>query len=373
MEFWLVSAPGEPNRAATRASINEKLRDLAGISDLRIPSLKVGTLDALVQLSEDLSKVDSFGESIAHKVSQFQADLLQNDKDKLAEMLNVYGRTLETYISKFEWDTQKYNTGGFVRDISGEISQRLSTIEGEMKTKMQAFNKVKGNIAALDRKANGSLLIRSLNELVRPDHFVPESEYLVTLLVVVPNNMFGEWNATYSTLTDLVVPKSSEMITSDNDYGLFSVTVFRKIAQDFKNVAREKKFIVREFEFVAEDIQAQKAEYSSLQSDLSKKQNAALAWCKTAFSESFSAWIHIKILRVFVESVLRYGLPINFETVVIQPRRNVKATRRALQQLYMHLDGGGKAAESVDVAGVGVGADYFPYVTFTVDLARFTA
>ena len=108
------------------------------------------------------------------------------------------------------------------------------------------------------------------------------------------------------------------MITSDNDYGLFSVTVFRKIAQDFKNVAREKKFafvcflflhrrfIVREFEFVAEDIQAQKAEYSSLQSDLSKKQvrlvaanltrqNAALAWCKTAFSESFSAWIHIKV------------------------------------------------------------------------------
>jgi hypothetical protein len=53
---------------------------------------------------------------------------LLNLQDKLAEMLNVYGRTLETYISKFEWDTQKYNTGGFVRDISGEISQVRRTI-----------------------------------------------------------------------------------------------------------------------------------------------------------------------------------------------------------------------------------------------------
>ena len=30
-------------------------------------------------------------------------------------------------------------------------------------------------------------------------------------------------------------------------------------------------------------------------------------------SESFMAWIHVKALRVFVESVLRYGLPVNFQ------------------------------------------------------------
>lgn len=369
-----MSAPGEPTRSATRKNINEKLRDIAGVSDLRVPELKVGTLDALVQLSEDLAKIDSFGESIAHKVSQFQADLLNQDKEKLAEIMNVYGRSLETYISKFEWDTQKYNVGGFVRDISGEIGQRLSAIESEMKSKMQAYNKVKGNLSALERKTNGSLLIRSLNELVKPDHFVLNSEYLITLLVVVPNNLFGDWNASYPTLTDLVVPNSSEFVVSDNDYGLFTVTVFRKIAQDFKTVAREKKFIVRDFEFLPEDVQSQKAEATSLQSDLAKKLNASLAWCKTAFSESFSAWIHVKILRVFVESVLRYGLPMNFETVVVQPRKNLKSGRRALQQLYAHLDGsaGGRDTGMVDVAGIGIGADYFPYVTFTVDLGHFS-
>jgi V-type H+-transporting ATPase subunit C len=28
-------------------------------------------------------------------------------------------------------------------------------------------------------------------------------------------------------------------------------------------------------------------------------------WCSTMFSEAFIAWIHMKALRVFVESVLR--------------------------------------------------------------------
>ena len=52
------------------------------------------------------------------------------------------GRTLDTYVLKFQWDSQKYNAGGFVRDISGEISQKLTAIEGELKSRMQAYNKV---------------------------------------------------------------------------------------------------------------------------------------------------------------------------------------------------------------------------------------
>ena len=41
-------------------------------------------------------------------------------------------------------------------------------------------------------------------------------------------------------------------------------------------------------------------------------------WCKSSYSELFVSWVHIKAVRVFVESVLRFGLPVNFTAAFIK-------------------------------------------------------
>ena len=43
--------------------------------------------------------------------------------------------------------------------------------------------------------------------LVKKEHFVLESEYLVTLVVVVPLAQINDWNQKYEKLTDMVVPR----------------------------------------------------------------------------------------------------------------------------------------------------------------------
>ena len=45
-------------------------------------------------------------------------------------------------------------------------------------------------------------------------------------------------------------------------------------------------------------------------------QNTLIRWLKNTFSESYSGWIHLKAIRVFVESILRYGLPPNFVAIL---------------------------------------------------------
>ena len=39
----------------------------------------------------------------------------------------------------------------------------------------------------------------------------------------------------------MVVPRSSKKLTEDNEYGLFTVTVFRKVVDEYKGKAREKR------------------------------------------------------------------------------------------------------------------------------------
>ncbi len=74
-------------------------------------------------------------------------------------------------------------------------------------------------------------------------------------------------------------------------------------------------------------------------------------WLKTNFSEAFIHWIHTKALRVFVETVLRYGLPLNFQAVVIQPqKRNNRKLRETLNQLYEKLDTSSEICSKKDVS-----------------------
>lgn len=54
-----------------------------------------------------------------------------------------------------------------------------------------------------------------------------------------------------------------------------------------------------------------------------EQQNTVMRLAKTNFSEVFSSWVHLKALRVFVESVLRYGLPPDFAAAVIEVMKNL--------------------------------------------------
>ena len=63
---------------------------------------------------------------------------------------------------------------------------------------------------------SGSLLTRNLADLVKKENFVLDSEYLTTLLVVVPKSSFNDWKNRYEQLSDMVVPRSSKYVVLNN-------------------------------------------------------------------------------------------------------------------------------------------------------------
>jgi V-type H+-transporting ATPase subunit C len=169
----------------------------------------------------------------------------------------------------------------------------------------------------------------------------------------------------------MIVPRSSSLITEDNDHGLFNITVFNKVVDEFKQHARENKFVVRDFNYDEAEIQAGKTEVDKLENEKKKQYQLLIRWLKVNFSEAFIAWIHVKALRVFVESVLRYGLPVNFLAVLIQPnKKSVKRLRDTLNQLYAHLDTSLSAGEPMDdIPGLNFGQnEYYPYVYFKINI-----
>lgn len=96
--------------------------------------------------------------------------------------------------------------------------------------------------------------------------------------------MFNEWTAGYEKLTDMIVPRSTQLITQDSDFGLFNVTLFKKVVDEFKLHAREKKFVVRDFTYNEEELAAGKNEITKLVTD-KKKQFVSWLFLKCDFRD----------------------------------------------------------------------------------------
>lgn len=89
------------------------------------------------------------------------------------------------------------------------------------------------------------------------------------------------------------------------------------LLEAFSKVLREKRYIVRD-NFTFDPSQQGKAAMAleQLQVEVDNMRSGLTRWCKTHYGEAFVAWMHIKVIRVFVESVLRYGLPVDFTAVL---------------------------------------------------------
>ncbi|NXU60724.1 VATC1 ATPase, partial [Horornis vulcanius] len=319
-EFWLISAPGEKTCQQTWEKLHAattKHNNLSTNSKFNIPDLKVGTLDVLVGLSDELAKLDAFVESVVKKVAQYMADVLEDSKDKVQENLLANGGKVSLDAIPFLF-----------------IFKGVNQIDNDLKARASAYNNLKGNLQNLERKNAGSLLTRSLADIVKKEDFVLDSEYLVTLLVIVPKLNYNDWVKQYETLAEMVVPRSSNVLFEDQDSYLCNVTLFRKAVDDFKHKAREYKFMVRDFQYNEEEMKADKEEMNRLSTDKKKQ---------------FVSLNKLVIIEIFLLYFLRYGLPVNFQAMLLQPnKKTMKKLREVLYDLYKHLDS--SAAAIIDVS-----------------------
>jgi V-type H+-transporting ATPase subunit C len=64
--------------------------DAVTIQPFKIPEFKIGTLDALVQQADDLTKLDGVCQAVVAKVGDALRTLLEGDEEKIAQQKTVH-------------------------------------------------------------------------------------------------------------------------------------------------------------------------------------------------------------------------------------------------------------------------------------------
>lgn len=172
----------------------------------------------------------------------------------------------------------------------------------------------------LTEYARGNLSTKSLTPIVDPSVLVQDSEYLETHLIVVPTNARKDFIRSYETLAPMVVPRSSVQIAQDDEFTLFAVTTFKKTSAEFLQKCREQKWTPRQYKYVEGGKEEEQRELDRVTREEKKLWGEALRLGRTGWSETVMIWAHVVTLRVFVETVLRYGLPLEFVCALIKVR-----------------------------------------------------
>ncbi|XP_024976650.1 V-type proton ATPase subunit C-like isoform X2 [Cynara cardunculus var. scolymus] len=330
--YWIASLPVQSSATSLWSRLQESISKNSFDTPLyrfNIPNLRVGTLDSLLALSDDLIKSNTFIETASHKIRR-QIEDLEKVSGILSSSLTIDGVPVDSYLTKFVWDEAKYPTMAPLKEIVDGIHLQVAKIDDDLKVRIAEYNNVRSQLNAINRKQTGSLAVRDLSDLVTPEDLVT-SEHLITLIAVVPKYSQKDWLSCYETLTT---------------------------------------YVIRDFEYSSETQENRKQELEKLVQDQESLRSSLLQWCYTSYGEVFTSWMHFCAVRLFSESILRYGLPPSFLSVVLSP--SVKSEKKVRSILESLCDSSNstfwKTEDDGNMGSLGGDADTHPYVSFTINL-----
>jgi len=295
----------------------------------------------------------------------------------------------------WKWDEAKYPAQRSLQANLDFLLDRVQKIDEDGKNKGQDYSDFKSQKTSLTKREGVTFPTRDLVDLMTPQivkegDFV-ETEHLTTVVVILARGQDKEFLAWYQdpSVTNVkmdkegneiktvdkieppqtVIPGSAQQFTNfpegadDKDGNtIWRVVLFKQCKDKFATLARQSKFIVRDFTYDSAKVGELNNRRDLVDGEVNKKLAILKDFCKMAWSDVFTAWLHIKAMRCFVESVLRYGVSptTKFAGFIICPKGGVTPPLRAALASSMGPKGRvDKAAESAEADG----EEYFPYVS----------
>lgn len=298
--------------------------------------LRFSTFDDLLMCADDLEKEDPVVESILKK-----AESLARSIDPSELTIHFQGRqvSIENYISRFQWEDGRFPRYAPIGDNLQTLSQLVKKLGDDIIVKSSAYADLNNKRLAMKHDAENSYIYHDLTYIITPEvvedpqDFI-DTEHLTTLVIFVPLGGEEEWLDNYMKLTDFVVPHSAKKLNVVSaGHTLWRIFIFKSHVLKYIEACESRNYIAKEFVYSEQRYRNILEERSKLEAE-SHRQEAFLSRIyRVAFSDIFTCWMHIKVMRAFCEAALKFGLPVNFTCLSVWP-----TDRTCLPTLKQTLD-----------------------------------
>ena len=310
--YFLATLPNGTASAdnITFESLQSRSEGIADCYKSMIPTqLKFESLDSLMTLSDDLVRIDTQIGMVVRRLCNVWVDI--NKEIKFNEKWN------ETDLTQFRWDDKKYPYTETAKTLTTRIQKDIQQIEVKLRDLVSKYQTTQRELAIETKRESGTLLTRRLESTIKQEHII-DTEFLVSTFVVISKMQKKEFLKSYESLSDYVVADSAELVASDEEFEMYRVVVFKIFLDEFKMNCRTAHYTVREYKKEDTVVETNK---QSLQESIENQKKLLIRYCEANFSHVLHAWFHMKILRLFTDSVLHYGLPTRYDLIVLKLKK----------------------------------------------------
>ena len=283
-------------------------------------------LDTLFKLNDDLIKdeqeIESFLKSLEKQLSSLNSNPLQ---------IKFRGTLLEPKkaITEFTWDEGKYpNRSKTISDIMHKINEKYAETRKTIKAKTDDYNNSLNELKAKKKGQNDALNLMKQDYrdlVIKSKSEMKNTDYLCTMLCFVPHGSEKHFLDEYMKLVDgFVVPYSALRIDrgEDEKMQLYRVIIMKHVKDDFKTQCQGKLRIPCR-EYNEEELSKkpmEEKEIEKLSNESTQKKHDLERHAESGYSEVFYALLHLKYLRLYVESCLKYTSGDYYSVMVYVPK-----------------------------------------------------
>jgi len=134
----------------------------------------------------------------------------------------------------------------------------------------------------------------------------------------------------------VIVPEAVKRLNmSDKDKNeIHRVVIYKAQLEDAIKAIRKAGYTAREFTYNQQKFNEDEQERTHLKSTLENSRNAMNQTANNAHEELFIALMHFKVIRAYIDGVLRFGIPPKFWLGIVMPRKGAEKT---IQWEMMHV------------------------------------
>ena len=332
-------------------------------------------LDNLLKINDELIKVDMDFEAYLKLIEKRLFDL----DPKCDIQINVKGSNykIEDAISIFNWDDGRYpKKQKTISDILTKINEKYSQTYQNLKSKYEEYVKEDTDLKNKIKVYNEALTLMKTDyrEIVKLNsEKMIETDYLCTMLCFVPVNQEKNFKENYFKLCDgMVLPGSAQRIDNKQDdrICLYRVVVMKHVKDTFKQQL-QSNLRCQSREYNKEEINLRPQEEDEI-NNLTKKvkelKTTLIRNSLAGYSEVYYALLHLKYLRLYVESSLKYGNSDYFTCIVFC---NVGKEQKIVSTMIKKFTGSDEVGWYGTKEELKETEDFYPFILIKLGVPSF--
>ncbi|KAK8885551.1 hypothetical protein M9Y10_041001 [Tritrichomonas musculus] len=369
-------------------TVNQLIGNLGKVTNFKVDQhlAPFESQDQLVKIADDLSHLDTTTLSMLTRFSRSIQDIYKKididnkrdwssyapgiqytpvEKHNIEVIVDTNGDqqivySLPEYMKNFQWDERLIGNKKDIETVKNSLQEAIDRDEENIRTLTNDYSDAGNSLNNIIRGNEGTLATKNLDEIAAKafkDSYVTnkaefgaiitkdagsnsikfcvDTKNLKTVFVVIKKSEKKSFETDYRLQTNYVVPVPPQLIEEDGDFYLYTVTLLRDNIEDYKTACKDRRWNVRDFQFNPKLIEENQKKNLQLIIEYRNLQDHYSTFLHDSFSQLFIYWMHVKALRVFVESRLLYGINTQFNAYLIEATtKNIAKIHKSLQTEY---------------------------------------